>query len=72
MMIMSSHQWKSQFDDWLCHGQSGVIAENYQDPEIFFNYHDTDNHYYNLLCSFDYNFALEPEDLTLHILYQVS
>ncbi len=67
---MSMSEWSNQFDDWSCSVKNGLIEEIYQNDDMFFNFHDVEDHNdYNMLCSFDYSIALTPENHTLHILF---
>ena len=67
---MSIYELNNQFDDWSCSMKNGLIEENYQDDDIFFNHHNLEDHNsYNLLCTFDYNIVFASELYTLHILF---
>lgn len=57
-------------NSWLCSKKLGIIEENYQDPDMFVNYHGEDNaNSYNFLCVFHYQFSLDQQQYSLEILY---
>lgn len=62
-------EWKSQYDDWTCYGEMGVVEEQYKIDSYTDNVEADNKEEYNLLCKFTNNVTLDGEHYLLNILY---
>lgn len=60
---------EAQFDDWSCYFRSGMIPESYAVDGYANNIYADNEHSYDMLCTFDYQFNIYDIYYSLRILF---